>query len=65
MVPLYRIAVSPFATILAMNKRSRTTRLPLDHETIRVLDDKQLSVVAAGDGNRTMPVSQCERCVRQ
>jgi hypothetical protein len=48
-----------------MNKRSRTTKLPLDHETIRMLDDKQLSVVAAGDGNRTMPVSQCERCVRQ
>jgi len=50
-----------------MNKRTRTTRLRLNHETVRALDAKQLTVVAGGTGEYFSKISDCifNQCVQQ
>jgi hypothetical protein len=48
-----------------MNKRTKTSKLPLHHEILRVLDHQQLSLVAAGDARPSLLISHCVQCVKQ
>jgi hypothetical protein len=42
-----------------MNKINKSTKLKLNHETVRTLDDKQLTEVAGGGDQYFSKVSNC------
>jgi len=50
-----------------MNKRAKTNKLQLNHETVRTLNHKQLSLVAGGDDDYFSKISNCifNQCVQQ
>jgi hypothetical protein len=49
-----------------MNKRIKTNKLQLNHETVRTLNNRQLSLVGGGD-DYFSKISDCifNRCVQQ
>ena len=61
------LAHSLLSIAYTMNKRTKTTKLRLNHETVRALDDKQLTVVAGGTGEYFSKLSDCifNQCVQQ
>jgi hypothetical protein len=42
-----------------MNKRIKTNKLKLTHETVRTLHNKQLTAVAGGGGEYFSKISDC------
>jgi hypothetical protein len=49
------------------NKRIKTNKLTLNHETVRTLNNKQLTAVAGGTGEYFSKLSDCifNQCVQQ
>jgi ATP-dependent protease HslVU (ClpYQ) peptidase subunit len=50
-----------------MNKRIKTNKLKLNHETVRTLGNKQLIAVAGGTGDYFSVISNCifNECVEK
>jgi hypothetical protein len=50
-----------------MNKRIKTNKLQLNHETVRTLNNRQLSLVGGGSDDYFSKISNCifNQCVQQ